>query len=57
MAVAVRSCWRCVRVRLGHLLTAVGLNALRLGEWFLETARAKTRISPFARLMADGTAA
>lgn len=45
------------RVRLGHLLTAVGLNALRLGEWFLETARAKTRLTPFARLMADNTAA
>jgi DDE family transposase len=23
------------RVRLGHILTAVGLNVLRLGEWFL----------------------
>ena len=45
------------RVRLGHLLTAVGLNVLRLGEWLLETARAKTRITPFARLMAAGVAA
>jgi transposase len=45
------------RVRLGHLLTAAGLNVLRLGEWFLETARAKTRITPFARLMAAGVAA
>jgi hypothetical protein len=45
------------RVRLGHILTAVGLNALRLGEWFLETSRAKSRITPFARLMADGAAA
>jgi transposase len=45
------------RVHLGHLLTAVGLNVLRLGEWFLETSRAKTRITPFARLMADGAAA
>jgi transposase len=45
------------RVCLGHILTAVGLNALRLGEWFLETARAKTRITPFARLMADRIAA
>ena len=45
------------RVRLGHILTAVGLNALRLGEWLLEIARAKTRITPFARLMADATAA
>jgi transposase len=45
------------RVRLGHLLTAVGLNVLRLGEWFLEIPRAKTRITPFARLMADAPAA
>jgi transposase len=45
------------RVHLGHLLTAAGLNVLRLGEWFLETSRAKTRLSPFARLMADGAAA
>jgi hypothetical protein len=45
------------RVHLGHLLTAVGLNVLRLGEWFLETARAKTRLTPFARLMADAPAA
>ncbi len=41
------------RVRLGHILTAVGLNVLRLSEWFLETTRAKTRITPFARLMAN----
>jgi transposase len=45
------------RVRLGHILTAVGLNVLRLGEWLLGTARAKTRITPFARLMAAGVAA
>jgi transposase len=45
------------RVRLGHILTAVGLNVLRLSEWFLQTARAKTRLTPFARLMADAPAA
>jgi transposase len=45
------------RVRLGHILTAVGLNVLRLGEWFLETTRAKSRITPFARLMAHAPAA
>ena len=39
------------RVHLGHLLTAVGLNVLRLGDWFLENAPAKTHITPFARLM------
>jgi hypothetical protein len=45
------------RVHLGHILTAVGLNVRRLGEWFLETAQTKTRITPFARLMADSAAA
>jgi hypothetical protein len=45
------------RVHLGHILAAVGLNVLRLGEWFLETSRAKTRLAPFARLMVYGTAA
>ena len=45
------------RVHLGHLLTAAGLNVLRLGEWLLGTARAKTRMTPFARLMAAGVAA
>jgi hypothetical protein len=45
------------RVRLGHILTAVGLNVLRLGEWLLETGRTKTRLTPFARLMAAGAAA
>jgi transposase len=45
------------RVHLGHLLTAVGLNVRRLGEWFLKTARATTRMTPFARLMAAAAAA
>jgi transposase len=45
------------RVHLGHILAAVGLNVLRLGEWLLEVARAKTRITPFARLMAEAAAA
>jgi transposase len=45
------------RVHLGHLLIAVGLNVLRLGEWFLDTTHTKTRITPFARLMAATTAA
>jgi hypothetical protein len=44
-------------VHLGHILTAVGRNVLRLGAWFLETARAKTRITPVARLMAAPPAA
>ena len=45
------------RVHLGHILTAAGLNLLRLGEWFLEAARAKTRVTPFARLMVEAPAA
>lgn len=40
------------RTHLGHLRTAVGLNWLRLGEWFSEIPYAKTRRSPFTRLMA-----
>jgi hypothetical protein len=35
----------------------VGLNVLRLGEWFLDTTHTKARITPFARLMADTAAA
>jgi hypothetical protein len=45
------------RVHLGHILTAAGLNLLRLGEWFLEAGRAKTRVTPFARLMVEAPAA
>lgn len=40
------------KTRLGHLLTAVALNFLRLGEWFADMPRAKTRRSPFVTLMA-----
>lgn len=40
-------------VHLGHILTAIRLNVLQLGEWLLETVRANTRPTPFARLMAD----
>jgi transposase len=35
---------------LQHLLTAVALNVVRLGEWWLGTPLAKTRCSPFAAL-------
>jgi transposase len=45
------------RVHLGHILTAVALNFLRLGEWFADVPRAKTRTSPFTLLMADVVAA
>jgi transposase len=40
------------KTRLGHLLTAAALNFLRLGEWFADMPRAKTRRSPFVTLMA-----
>jgi transposase len=45
------------RVRLGHILTAVGLNVPRLSEWLVETAQAKTHLTPFTRLMAASAAA
>jgi transposase len=44
------------RVPLGHILAAVGRNVLRLSEWFLETARVNTRLTPLAWLMADAAA-
>jgi len=45
------------RVHLGHVLTAVALNFLRLGEWFADVPHAKTRRSPFTLLMVDARAA
>ncbi len=45
------------RTHLGHLCTAAALNFLRLGEWFTDTPRAKTRRMPFAMLMAEAVAA
>jgi hypothetical protein len=35
----------------GHLLTATAINFLRLGRWFAVLPRAKTRRTPFVRLM------
>lgn len=40
------------KTRLQHLLTATGLNVLRLGAWLGERPRAGTRRSPFAALAA-----
>jgi hypothetical protein len=45
-----------MRVHLGHILTAVGLNMLRLGEWWLKTAHTKTHITSFARLLTGAAA-
>jgi transposase len=39
------------KVHLGHLLTAAAINFLRVSEWLSGVTRAKTRKSPFRRLM------
>jgi transposase len=38
------------KTHLQHMITAVALNIVRLGEWWLGTPPAKTRCSPFAAL-------
>jgi transposase len=38
------------KTHLQHLITAVALNVVRLGAWWLGTPHAKTRCSPFATL-------
>ncbi|MGZ6321852.1 MAG: IS1182 family transposase [Ktedonobacterales bacterium] len=45
------------RTHLAHVLTAVAINFLRLGEWFTDVPPAKTRRSPYAQLMAGAVAA
>ena len=40
------------KTRLQHVLTATGVNVLRLGAWLADTPRAPTRRSPFAALAA-----
>ena len=45
------------RTHLSHILTAVALNFLRLGEWFTDVPRVKTRRSPYGQLMATSLAA
>ncbi len=39
-----------LKTSLQHLLTALGMNILRLGAWWAEVPQAQTRASPFARL-------
>jgi transposase len=39
-----------LKTSLQHLLTALGMNILRLGAWWAEVPQAQTRTSPFARL-------
>jgi transposase len=38
------------KTHLQHLMTAIGINLHRLGDWWAEQTRAQTRISPFASL-------
>ena len=45
------------KTQLHHLLSAAALNFLRVGEWLSGVEKPKTRCSPFARLMAQPTAA
>lgn len=45
------------RTHLAHVLTALAINFLCLGEWLIDAPRAKTRRSPFARLLAASLAA
>jgi transposase len=39
-----------LKTRLQHILTALGMNILRLGAWWAEMPLARTRTSPFASL-------
>lgn len=43
------------KTHLQHILIAVALNILRIGEWLLGLPRARTRVSAFARLTAAAT--
>jgi len=45
------------RTHLGHVLMGLGLNFLRLGEWLMEVPSAKTRHTPFEKLMTVAVAA
>jgi len=45
------------RTHLSHVLTAAGMNLLRVGDWLAGALRAKTRQSPFVALMTQPTAA
>lgn len=38
------------KTHLQHILTALGMNILRLGTWWSEIPQAQTRITPFAKL-------
>jgi transposase len=45
------------KLHLSHILTATGLNFLRLGERFVATPRQRSRRSPSTRLLAEPVAA
>ena len=45
------------KTHLQHILTALGMNILRLGAWWSDIPQAQTRISPFAKLQPSLAAA
>jgi len=49
--------WGHLKTHLQHVLTAVALNFVRIGEWLAGTPLAKTRKSVFVRLMEQPMAA
>jgi transposase len=38
------------KTRLQHIVTALGMNVLRLGAWWAKAAHFRTRVSPFGKL-------
>jgi hypothetical protein len=45
------------KTHLQHVLTATAINLVRLGAWLASEPLARTRVSAFARLMAEPVAA
>lgn len=43
------------KTHLQHVLTAAAINLRRIGDWFADTPRAKTRTAPFVLLMQPAT--
>jgi len=43
----------CAKTHLQHILIAIAINIVRAVAWFWEQPRTITRLSPFARLLAD----
>jgi transposase len=47
--------WGLARTHLSHVLTATGLNFVRVADWLADIPRAGTRLSHFAALMATAS--